>query len=164
MRAFVLCHDDIWTGDDTTPGVSESLIVDTGENVTVTRRDWDGFEWGPPYEVEVGAQFGGYQHIGHLGQWGAYVLESSGARLQQIDNQAPDAKWVPLFVLPEDDTRYEKLNTNLTAAARTAINNKLTARGMDTIPTGWSNKQMLRKVFARFEAAYDDDMVLARLV
>lgn len=215
MRLFVLIHDDIWAGDETTPGVSGSLIVDTGEMIVTIWRDWlvemrqrniypifysdevdeagnpiplvdengkplrdyeaaptvENYEysgWGPPYTVEGNERVGGFQHVGHVGHianWGAYVLQSSKQRLETIDSRAPAAKWVPLTLLDEDDTiKQGQLNDTIMESARTTLNVKLAARGLPLIPSGWSNKQMLKRVFEEFEGEFAKDGVLERLI
>jgi hypothetical protein len=93
----------------------------------------------------------GHAHCASLGEWGAYLISGTRPQLTAI-NALPEVVGICLISKGEDWAEIESL---ITAATRTKINNWLTARDLQPIPSGWTNRRVVVEIFKRLHNQFD---------
>lgn len=85
--------------------------------------------------------------------WGAYLISGTGAQLSAID-ALPSVMGI-VAVTQAGDVRWAELDDNIAGAARTKLNNWLTARFRPTIPAGWTNRRVVREIYQAANAHWN---------
>jgi hypothetical protein len=106
----------------------------------------------PPYH--------GHVLTGQVGQFGLYLFSGTPAQLAAID-ALPNV--VGLCLLRTTGSgmnvvKWAEIDDSFADAARTRINTWLTNNGKPTIPAGWTNKQVIRKLFEYLDSAEVADL------
>ena len=101
----------------------------------------------PPYH--------GYVLTGQVGQYGLYLFSGTPAQLAAI-NALPNV--IGLFLLRTTGegmnvVRWAEIDDGFATAARTRLNTWLTNNGKPTIPDGWTNKRVVKKLFEHLDSA-----------
>jgi hypothetical protein len=99
--------------------------------------------------------YSGYVLSGEIAStgWGAYLISGTGAQLLAIDALAQVVGIVA--VTQSGDVRWGELDDALSSVVRTKINNWLSARGLQTIPDGWTNGRVVREIFQRANSRWE---------
>lgn len=87
--------------------------------------------------------------------WGLYVVSGTAAQLTAI-NALPDT-YAICTVTESEGAKWPELDSVITSARRTRINSWLTARGLPTIPAGWTYRRTLEAIGQRIRANYTID-------
>jgi hypothetical protein len=95
----------------------------------------------------------GYNLIGSLGGWGAYLVSGTAAQLTALNALS---QVVGICVITNSgDVRWAELDGNIAAAIRMKLNTWLSNRGYPTIPAGWTYRRVVREVFQRINAGFE---------
>ena len=96
----------------------------------------------------------GYALGGKVGGFGCYLFSGTAAQLTAL---AALANVIAIRQVSDGSVRFPELDATIGAAARTKINNWLTARGYPNIPSGWTYRQVVKEIYKRVEARFDLD-------
>lgn len=101
----------------------------------------------PKIDTQV-APYHGHIFIGQVAGWGAYLISGTGPQLTAI-NALPEAVGIAVMTQTADGVKWAELDSTVTLAVRTKINNYLTSQGLATIPAGWTNRKVVKTIFKR---------------
>ncbi len=110
----------------------------SGEQITVKRGE-------PPVDTVVDEYIGGYAYIGKVGNWGAYLVYGTPTMLQELD-ALPGVVGI---------ATKKQLDQNVKAAVRNKLNTWLTNHNKPTIPAGWTNRRLVKKIMKHFFPNYN---------
>jgi hypothetical protein len=97
----------------------------------------------------------GHVLTGQVGQFGLYLFSGTPAQLAAID-ALPNVIGLCLLRTTGEGmnvVRWAEIDDNFATAARTRLNTWLTNNGKPTIPAGWTNKQVIRKLFEHLDSS-----------
>jgi hypothetical protein len=104
----------------------------------------------------VATPYHGHVLTGQVGQFGLYLFSGTPAQLAALD-ALPNVIGLCLLSTTESGgmtvSRWAEVDNNFGAGARTRLNTWLTNNGKPTIPAGWTNKQVIRKLFEHLDSA-----------
>jgi len=95
----------------------------------------------------------GFVRLARIGDWAVYLVSGTGAQLLAID-ALPNVIGI-CAVTESGDVKWGELDANIALAVRTKLNTWLTARGLPTIPAGWTNRKVLVEVAKRMDERFD---------
>lgn len=96
----------------------------------------------------------GWAHCDTIGNQGAYLFSGTGAQLIAL-NALPQV--VGLVAMTDSGIKWAELDGVISVAVRNKINTWLSARGLQTIPAGWTYKRTLLEIYRRFNERFDID-------
>jgi len=114
---------------------------------------------GMPVIDQAVTPYHGHLLIGKAGDWGAYMISGKPAELTAL-NALPEV--VGICTMTESGSGYSvvkwaELSKPITAAMRTKLNTYLTSKGLPTVPSSWSNRQVVETVFKRLNPDFRFD-------
>ena len=95
----------------------------------------------------------GYTLGGVVGNFGAYLFSGTAAQLTAL-NALPQVLGICALTMT-GDVRWAELDKKIAAAVRTKLNIWLSAHGYPTIPTGWSNRDVVKAIYQRMNNRFD---------
>jgi hypothetical protein len=108
----------------------------------------------------VATPYHGHVLTGQVGQFGLYLFSGTPAQLAAID-ALPNVLGLCLLRTTGSGmnvVKWAEIDDNFATAARTRLNTWLTNNGKPTIPAGWTNKQVVRKLFEYLDSAEVADL------
>lgn len=86
--------------------------------------------------------------------WGCYLVAATGADLQALDDDW--GGFIGIVAVSESgQVHWGELENPCADAVRARLNTWLEARGQQTIPEGWTNRQVVRAIYRRANAHFD---------
>lgn len=112
-------------------------------------------EGGYPKIDQQATPYLAHHHVGHVKNWGAYLITGTGQQLLAIDALPQVIGICAVTRIDDQNDKWPELNEVINATKRTKINNWLSARGYPTIPAAWTNRQVILGIYKRLNGNFE---------
>lgn len=114
----------------------------------------------PPIYPDVTSLIVGVDYFGHVlmdtaGNYGAYLFSGSATQLSAV-NALTNVVGI-VAVTDNGNVHWAELDNTISAGVRANLNTWLTNHGFQTIPAGWTYRQVVNAIFRHFNNSFDID-------